>query len=79
MSREGKSPWVILNAHYLIKLGTFVRASTQKFHKPKNLSLPPGTDPDKGTAEKVVPSLKASKERVGKIACHTKNLHHPYI
>ena len=28
MSREGKSPWVILNAHYLIKLGTFVRAST---------------------------------------------------
>jgi len=28
MSREGKSPWVILNAYYLIKLGTFVRAST---------------------------------------------------
>ena len=28
MSREGKSPWVILNAHYLMKLGTFVRAST---------------------------------------------------
>ncbi len=28
MSREGKSPWVILNAHYLINLGSFGRAST---------------------------------------------------
>ena len=35
MSREGKSPWVILNAHYLIKLGTFVRASTPIFIESK--------------------------------------------
>ena len=28
MSSEGKSPWVISNAHYLTKLGTFARAST---------------------------------------------------
>ena len=28
MSREGKSPWVFLNAHYFMKLGSFGRAST---------------------------------------------------
>jgi hypothetical protein len=40
MSREGKSPWVILNAHYLIKLGTFVRASTLPCQAPIDADRP---------------------------------------
>jgi len=39
MSREGKSPWVIFDAHYLIKLGTFVRASTQMGKEPSQSTM----------------------------------------